>query len=169
MLNFPTPHSHPQSFDSGSTPEAFVKKELELGTGTVTVTDHGSLSACRKMYDLAKPKGLTVVAGMEAYFRDDNCPILKGMGIDDIKGYNKYYHVTMHARDEAAYFKIVKKLSNAPVERHGSENKPMFNWTDLEEIGSENVTIASGCLIGMVQRHLIPMEISTPCFSNSSR
>lgn len=153
--NVATPHCHPQSFDSGSTPQAFAKREVELGTGTLTVTDHGSMAACRTVYDLAKKNGLTGIIGIEGYFRDDNCPILKKHGIEDAKAYGKYFHVTLHARDEKAYHKLCEKISLAPVEKHGSEAKPLFNWQDLEEIGAQNTSIMSGCLVGMVQRHVL--------------
>jgi len=84
---FATPHCHVQSLDSASTPEAFARRELELGSKFITVTDHGSLEATRKVYDLCqgdikygeggKLKGrLTPILGLEAYFRDDDCPIL---------------------------------------------------------------------------------------------
>lgn len=153
--NFSTFHSHPQSLDSGSTPEAMLEREIELGTGTMTATDHGSMGACRKIYDLCRAKSITPILGIEAYFRDDNCPILKSFGIDDSKKYLKYYHVTLHALDQKAYEKLGKRLSNARVEKHGSESKPLFTWEDLEDIGSENVTIGSGCLVGMTQRHIV--------------
>lgn len=154
MKNFPTPHCHPMSFDSGSTPESFAKREVELQTGALTVTDHGSMAACRKVYDLAKKNKLSPILGVEAYFRDDACPILTKMGFDPTT-YLKYCHLTIHARDEQAYFFLGEKLSRARVETHGSEHKPLFSWTDLEEIGAQNVTMTSGCLVGMVQRHIL--------------
>lgn len=160
MKNFATCHSHPQSLDSASTPEAFALREVELGTGVITVTDHGSLAACRTVYDLAQKNKLIPVLGLEAYFRDDNCPILTSAGIrKDDKGkfsnYSKYFHITMHFLDQAAYECGVRVLSKAPIERHGQETKPLFNWDNLEELASHNVTMTTGCLIGMVQRHLL--------------
>jgi DNA polymerase III alpha subunit len=154
LRNPPSFHCHPQSLDSGSTPEAILKREQELGTGTITVTDHGSLACCRKVYDLARSKGVTPILGVEGYFRDDECPILMAKGVDPAK-HLKYYHITIHALDQDAYYKIVSKVSRARTERHGSEVKPLFTWADLEEIGSMNVTVGSGCLVGMVQRHLL--------------
>lgn len=161
---FVSPHVHQQSFDSASTPEAFLKRELELGTGALVTTDHGSMGACRKVYDLAKANKLTPILGLEAYVRDDGCAILKRMGIEDPAKYNKYYHLTMHALDERAFEKISYKLSNARIEKHGSESKPLFSWADIEEIGAENVTMTSSCLIGMVQRHILAhsnLEVAT--------
>lgn len=157
--NFPTPHCHIQSLDSGSTPKAFIDREKELGTGVVTCTDHGTLSATRTVYSLAQKAKMTPILGVEAYFRDDNCPILKAAGIEDIKAYNKYYHITLHALNQTSYEALIRVLSRtwlnpARVERHGREEKPLFVWSDLEELGQHDITMTSGCLVGMVQRHL---------------
>ncbi len=169
MENFSSPHTHIQSLDTASTPEAFVKREQELGTGTITCTDHGTLAVSRRVYDLARKAKLTPIIGLEAYFRDDNCPILTAAGIpktvdEDFKDkgesfieYNRYYHLTMHFRDAAAFETASRLLSKADKnsEKHGSEYKPIFNWNDLEELGGTNTVFASGCLIGVVQRHLL--------------
>lgn len=158
MRNFPSPHVHPESLDSASTLKKMAKREVELGTGAITATDHGSMGACRAIYDLAKKNNLIPILGLEAYVRDDSCPILLEEGVSDPKAYNKYYHVTLHAIDEEAYKALSRVLSKAALtrcERHGSEEKPLFNWADLEYLGQYNVTVGSGCLVGMVQRHLI--------------
>lgn len=180
MLNYPTPHCHQQSLDSASTPEAFAEREMELQTGYITVTDHGTLAATRKVYDMTAKDGkyagkLKPILGLEAYFRDDDCPILLKHGVakkqildksgkpigENYSNYWKYGHVTLHAPDQVAYEALVKRLSNADLNRaeaHGSERKPLFNWEDLEELGGKGVVITSGCLIGMVQRHLLDHE-----------
>lgn len=171
FLQFATPHCHIQSLDSASTPDAFVKRELELGGKTLTVTDHGTLQAAQAVFALAKKKGLTPVVGLEAYFRDDDCPILKRLGVPQTvstqkwapKGvpsyadYIKYQHITLHFQDYPAYLCAVKLLSKADLraEQHGSERKPLFNWSDIEELAAHNVIACSSCLIGMVQRHLL--------------
>ena len=157
MKNPPSPHCHIQSLDSASTPAAFIERELELETGAITTTDHGSLQACRHVYDLAKKAKLTPILGLEAYFRDDACPILLGAGLVP-KDYLKYFHITLHAMDETAYYALVKVLSRAALtrtEKHGSESKPLFNWADLEELSHYNITFTTGRLVGMVQRHFL--------------
>lgn len=162
LLNFPSPHCHQQSLDTASTPEAFAEREIELGTGTLTCTDHGTMGACNEIVGLAKKKNLIAIPGLEGYVRDDDCPILLGAGIKkNAKGtladYNKYYHITLHAMDNDGYEAMVRALSKADfrAEQHGSERKPLFTWSDIEELGGYNVTMTSGCLIGMVQRHLM--------------
>ena len=172
MRNFATCHSHPQSLDSGSTPEAFAKREVELGTGVLTATDHGSLAACREIYDLAKANDLTPILGMEGYLRDDDCPILAKHGYrKNAKGAfmnaPKYMHFCVHFKDQAAYECAIRLLSAADAalegrlekmepddRRHGKERKPLFTWQDMEELGAQNVTMTTGCMIGVVQRHL---------------
>lgn len=174
-------HVHPASLDSASTLEQFAVRELELGSGCLTVTDHGSMAATRAAYALAKDKKrlkklvgrevgtLNVALGIEGYLRDDSCSILAARGYKhDVitdrthkKGtyYStfKYGHLLIHFLDQAAYELGVKILTKADLERgeqHGSERKPIFTWRDLEELGAANTTISSGCLIGVVARHL---------------
>ena len=167
--NFPEFHSHPASFDSGSTPEAMVKREVELGTGSVCMTDHGSLAAARLIYRLANKNKIAPILGIEAFVRDDNCPILAKHSIvklpeskkegarETVAHYSKYQHLTLHTLDQEAFETLVRlhSAANEHAERHGSESKPIFTWADLEELGSKNVTMGSSCLIGMVSRHLL--------------
>lgn len=167
LKNFATPHSHVRSFDSASTPEAFALRELELGGEYLTVTDHGTLEANRHIYDLCQndkrfKEKLTPIMGLEGYFRDDDCPILKEAGVSkDDKGtfaeHLKYMHLTMHFMDQEAQETATRLISKADLraEKHGSERKPLFGWADLEELGSKNITFCSSCLIGMVSRHLL--------------
>lgn len=161
--NFPTAHCHPASFDSASTPQAFLAKELELGSGYITATDHGSMAACRQIYDLAQEAKITPILGVEAYFRDDECSILRRFGLLTERGARdhwKYAHITLHCLDQPAYEALCRVLSRADTraERHGSERKPLFGWADLEELGAFNITAGSGCLVGMVSRHLVDQE-----------
>lgn len=120
------------------------------------------MGACRETYDLAKKNKLTPILGLEGYFRDDDCPILKEAGIekdekDTYAKYNKYHHLTFHALDQKGYEALVKELSLADTraEQHGSERKPLFSWANLERLSQYNVVMTTGCLIGMVQRHLM--------------
>ncbi len=127
--NFVSPHVHVQSLDSVSILSNFVKREQELETGAFVVTDHGLMSGCSDIYDAARKNSLVPILGLEAYVRDDNCPILTKHGIakdekGTFAGYNKYFHLTMHAKDEAAYLALSKKLSiisMSRMERHGAE------------------------------------------------
>lgn len=169
--NYVDCHCHIKSFDAASTPEQFAKRETELGTGYITCTDHGSLEGIREIYDLTnkiddqtkqKKYNLKFIPGMEIYIRDDSDPFLLEAGAerdDDgtLKDYAKYFHQTLHFMDQKAFEAGSKLLSKAfdKAEKHGSEYKPIFNWGDIEELGSYNITGTSACLIGIVQRHLL--------------
>ena len=112
--NFSSPHVHVASLDSASTPEAFAKRELELGTGTLTCTDHGTLQTTRAVYDLCHSKQyegkLTPILGLEAYFRDDDCPILTAANIEK---HLVYEHPTTYDRLEPEkYEKLKEKRPN---------------------------------------------------------
>jgi len=162
LRNFISPHVHQMSFDSASTPTEFAEKEIELGTGALVCTDHGFMGANSEVYDLAKKHKLTPILGIEAYLRDDNCPILEKRGIEKEKGgyshYSKYCHFCMHAMDETAHNQLSIRLSDAfsdRGERHGSEIKPIWTWADVEHLGQYNVTASAGCLIGIASRHLM--------------
>lgn len=155
--NFVSPHVHIQSLDSASTPAAFVKREKQLGTGHITVTDHGTLVACRKVYDLGKKAGLVPIIGLEGYFYDENCPVLKSFGEDPANYIGSYFHVTLLFQDQQAYetgVRLISKADDRAVVVYG-ERKPPFTWADLEELGQQNVVVGSGCLGGMVQDHMV--------------
>jgi DNA-directed DNA polymerase III PolC len=157
--NFISNHVHIQSLDSASTVDAFIKRELELETGYITVTDHGYLGACLDVYREGRKKGLKPILGLEAYHRDDSCDIILSGGIDQdkLKEYYKYGHFTLHCLDQDAYHAVMRKVSDRDLtaELHGSERKPIFTWDDIAEIGQYNITATSGCLIGVVSRHLM--------------
>ena len=157
------PHQHPQSLDTASPMEAFVNRDIELGSGCSTMTDHGTLGAAVDFYTYCNKvdpkKGKTKiqsVIGLEAYLMDPDCSILKNGGITDPKAYNKYYHLTMHTKTESAYLALVKKLSQADLHNSvwaGQEKKPLFTWADCEELGAHDVTFCSSCLAGIVSNH----------------
>ena len=157
---FVSPHVHIQSLDSASTPAAFAQREVELGTGALVVSDHGTLVATRTVYELGKKHNLIPILGLEGYFRDDDCPIFKAAGIpkdknDKYSDHFKYGHFTCAFRDQTAYETAIRLLSKAPTEKHGSEYKPLFPWSFMEELGATDTTVTSGCLIGIVARHLL--------------
>lgn len=156
-------HVHIQSLDSASTPEDFATREVELETGAMAVTDHGWLGAIPKTAELAKKNGLIFIPGIEGYLRDDDCEILKDAGIakdpdGTFKTYRKYSHFCLHCQDEEAYRALGQETSISFAtrgEKHGSEIKPIMDWKQLERLGGYNVTMSSGCLIGVVASHLM--------------
>ena len=71
-----------------------AEREVELGSGYITVTDHGTLEANRLVYDMCHDKGkyagkLTPILGLEAYFRPSSCDILDAKGIKKSQRWRK--------------------------------------------------------------------------------
>ena len=152
--NYVNPHQHAEySIDGGSTVEAMIDKDRELKVGYSTLTDHGTMAGSLKHYTYCKKKGIKPIVGLEAYFHDPDCPIIKGTESEELK----YFHMTMHFCDSKAFHKGVELLSDADKNAiiAGGERKPLFKWKDLEELSQYNVTFCSSCVIGMVGRHLM--------------
>ncbi len=152
--NYVNPHQHAEySIDGGSTVEAMVDKDRELKVGYSTLTDHGTMAGSLKHYNYCKKKGIKPIVGLEAYFHDPDCPIVKGTESEELK----YFHMTMHFCDSDAFHKGVELLSDADKNAiiAGGERKPLLKWKDLEELSKYNVTFCSSCVIGMVGRHLM--------------
>jgi DNA polymerase III alpha subunit/intein/homing endonuclease len=147
-------HCHPSSIDSGSNVDRMVEQSKVLGSGYSVITDHGFMGDCLKHYHSCKKAGIKPILGLEGYFKDNNCPIIKGTESESLK----YFHFTVHFKDQKAYQAACRILSDC--DRHkaisaGGERKPIFEWSDLEELATYNITMGSGCLIGMVSRHIL--------------
>jgi DNA polymerase III alpha subunit len=122
MRQFATCHSHPASLDSASTPLAMARREVELGSGVLTCTDHGTLAATQQIYEIAHSKKwpdgtskppLIPVIGLEGYFRDDNCPILGKLGVQRTtaipRGMNRDEWMVTHP-DGLSYVEYLKYM-----------------------------------------------------------
>lgn len=154
LKNYVNPHQHAEySIDGGSTVEAMIDKDRELEVGYSTLTDHGTMAGSLKHYHYCKKKGIKPILGLEAYFQDPDCSIVKDTESEPLK----YFHMTMHFCDSKAFHKGVEILSDADKNAiiAGGERKPIIRWKHVEELASHNVTFCSSCLIGMVGRHLM--------------
>lgn len=149
MTNFISASNHTESYLTASTIDSFLNKNKELGLSHFAVTDQGFLGSILKTYHMAKKKDMKIIAGMEIYFRDSNCEILRGTEADKCK----YFQLFVHCLDQAAYQKLVKLASkDRPIPLTLNEQEyPLFDWSDLEELSKFNVTIATSgvnCLVG---------------------
>jgi DNA-directed DNA polymerase III PolC len=155
----PTNHCHVKSLDTASTLDDFIKREVELESGYLTVTDHGYLGACLDAYKLAQKANIKPILGIEGYYYDAEDPILTKFGIEKskFKEYAKYSHFTLHALDQQAYEALVRAVSEADktAEVHGAERKFIFNWQVMQGLSKYNFTLSSSCLIGFVGRSLM--------------
>jgi len=99
MNNFVSAINHPESLLSGSTIESMINKAKFLNNKYFAVTDNGYFNSVLKAYMYGKKEGVKVIPGVDAYFRDRSCPIIKNTPAENIK----YYKVILHALDQDCY------------------------------------------------------------------
>ena len=88
MRNYVSPSNHPESYLTGSTVENMIKRTKDLGLGYFAITDHGYLSSILKGYIYATEKcspPVKLIAGVELFFKDNDCPIIKNTPSQQIK------------------------------------------------------------------------------------
>lgn len=151
--NFISPVNHPESYLSGSAIESMIDRAEKLELPYFAATDHGYFTSIIKGYTYTKNKKIKFIAGVELFFKDKNCPIIKGTPSEDIK----YFKIVVHAKDQPAYQNLVKMSSDAGRDKIqvGDNYYPSFNWSDLEKIAKTNVTVCTSNVECMVSKHLL--------------
>lgn len=192
MSNFKqliNPHSHSEaSLDGAASVKQIVKRNKELGATHVCCTEHGNLNSSLDLYMACKKEGIRPIIGIEFYlespFKDelrrfyehvmpldtsdptklqDN--IEKRNAKIDKRLKEAYVHLTVHFKTDKAYkyfCSLTPVMEERATVRYG-EKKPIITLEELAGARGE-ITIGSGCLIGAVQKWLIP-----PKFGGKSR
>lgn len=152
-MNHISPCNHPESYLSGSTVESMIDRTKELGLNYFAITDNGHLSSVLRGYMYAKESQIKIIAGIELYFKDDDCEIIKNTPSEQIK----YFKIILHAKDQAAYQKIVKMCSDQSKKPLwiGDNRHSLFTWKDLEELSNFNITLTTSNIECMVSKHLL--------------
>lgn len=135
-------HTTYSLLDSISRPEdlvAKVKKNNQIG---LAVTEHGVTYSAVKMYKLCKQNSLKFIYGCEFYICDDR--FLKDKT-------NKYYHLTVLAKNEQGRLNINKLTTIANIE--GFYSKPRIDFKLLSEF-KEGLIVMSGCMASELQQSL---------------
>lgn len=152
-MNHISPCNHPESHLSGSTVESMIDRTKELGLGYFAITDNGHLASVLRGYVYAKENNIKLIPGVELYFKDDDCSIIKNTPSEQIK----YFKIVVHAKDQTAYQKIVKMCSDQSKKPLwiGDNRHNLFTWKDLEELANFNITITTSNIECMVSKHLL--------------
>ena len=144
---------HPESYLTASTLGNMVKRVKEQGGEYFACADVGTLSSIMKSYGVCKDNKLKIIAGIELFFKDEDCKIIQGTQLEHVK----YFKLLMFFQDQPAYQAMVKMVSDS--ERKRVEVKdigyPLFTWTDLEELSKYNVKISTANVEDMVSKHLL--------------
>ncbi|MGH2539173.1 MAG: DNA polymerase III subunit alpha, partial [Actinomycetota bacterium] len=109
-----------------------------LGMPAVAVTDHGSMFGALKFFEAARIAGIKPIIGVEAY-------VAPGSRFDRNPGESeeKYFHLTLLARNETGYRNLLKLVSAAHLE--GFYHRPRMDKQLMAE-HAEGLTCLSGCL-----------------------
>jgi DNA polymerase-3 subunit alpha len=122
-----------------------VAKIKELGMQGCAITDHGNMYGVFKFFNEMKNNGLKPIVGCELYIAPRDMHE-KVMGID-----NKYFHLTILAKNLVGYKNLMKLVSIGHME--GFYFKPRVDWETLVK-HSEGLIALSGCLSGAVAKRL---------------
>jgi DNA-directed DNA polymerase III PolC len=147
-----SPHTHVESPITGSSIDTLIQRAVDLGRTHFSYTDPAYLTSCLTAYEKAKKKGLKFIPGIEIFFKDLNCSIVKGTRSDRAK----FFKLTLHATDQAAYQKLCElssKERQSKITSYGSEFDT-WNWEDLEECLPFNILVCSSDANDMVAKHL---------------
>lgn len=139
-------HSSFSTLDGMPSPKDIVERAVELGQKSVSITDHGSLSAIPDMYREAKKNGINFTPGCEMYFTENR----KHKGKDRFG--EKYYHLILLAYNEQGYRNLVKMQTPAWYE--GYYHKARIDYEILEKY-HEGLIVTTGCLGGLVSQRLL--------------
>lgn len=153
MKLFASPHTHVESPTSGSTMESMVDQAVLLGRTHFSYTDPAYLTSAYRAYQYAASKGLRYIPGIEIYFKDPECEIVRGTRSEKVR----YYKFTLHAMDQEAYQRICwlssKERKNF-VTSYGSEF-PLWDWSDLEDCKGYNILACTSDVHDVVTKHLL--------------
>jgi DNA-directed DNA polymerase III PolC len=147
-----SPHTHVESPISGSTVDTMIDRAVKLGRGYFSYTDPAYMASCLSAFEKAKKKGLKFIPGIEIFFKDPTCDIVKGTRSDRAK----FFKLTLHAVDSAAYQKLCglsSKQRAHKITSYGSEFE-VWNWEDLMECRDFNILICSSDAHDLVAKHL---------------
>ena len=139
-------HSHFSALDGLSQPHDIVDRVVEMGQRSVSITDHGNMSAIPEMYRQTKDAGIGFTPGIEAYFTKD-----RFYHKEDRLG-EKYYHMILLAYNNQGYQNLVKLQT--PSWEEGYYYKPRLDY-DLLEQYHDGLTVTTACLGGIVNQQLL--------------
>ncbi len=123
-----------------------IEKLQKTGMNSCAVTEHGNLYSAYKFKSHMQEAGLKPILGCELYIAPRNMSD-KEYGID-----NKYFHITVLAKNLKGYKNLIKIVSKAHME--GFYYKPRIDIKTLKKY-TEGLIVLSGCLAGPLSQPLL--------------
>ena len=134
--------------DGVATPEEYAARAAQLGMPAIGITDHGSLSAHRRMYRAAKEMGIKPILGIEAYIARDRFDKRdKSERTDPLDLI--YNHIVILAKDSKGLQNLNRLNEIGWTE--GYYKKPRIDFEVLDKYG-EGLIVSSACMSGLLNK-----------------
>ena len=131
-----TYYSNLRTLDSVTSPEAYMKRAVELGHTTYFTGEHGFQGNLYEAQTLCEKHNLKPIYSVEAYYVDD---------ISD-KTDRKSYHIVLVAMTKRARYEINKIMSIANTE--GFYYKPRIGLKELLSLTPTDTVVTTACVAG---------------------
>lgn len=140
-------HSFFSSLDGMPSPEDIMKRIIDLGQTSFSITDHGSLSAIPRAYQAAEKAGVGFTPGIEAYYTHDRFNKSRDR-------FNKdYYHMILLAYSNEGYHNLLKMQTTSWED--GLKGKyPRIDHEVLSQY-HKGITATTSCLGGLIPQLLL--------------
>lgn len=135
-------HSHYSLLDGLTKIPELVLKAKNQKAKALALTDHGVMYGIIEFYETCKQAGIKPILGCEVYIIEGDLEERTG-----VRGKQKYYHLTLLAKNYTGYVNLMKITTKAHLE--GYYYKPRINHEILAN-HSEGLICMSGCLQGEV-------------------
>ena len=143
-------HTEYSLLDGANRISELIDRTKELGMDSIAITDHGVMYGVIDFYKMAKSKGIKPIIGCEAY-------VSPGSRFDKQNGRtDKSMHIILLAKNNTGYKNLMKLVSIGFME--GFYYKPRIDMEVLEKY-SEGLIVLSGCLAGVISRHILNNDI----------
>ena len=143
-------HTEYSLLDGANRIDELIDRTKELGMDSIAITDHGVMYGVIDFYKTAKSKGIKPIIGCEAY-------VSPGSRFDKQNGRtDKSMHIILLAKNNVGYKNLMKLVSIGFME--GFYYKPRIDMEVLEKY-SEGLIVLSGCLAGVISRHIVNNDI----------
>ena len=119
-----------------------VDQAIKFGMPAVAVTDHGNMSACYEMIQVAEKKGINPILGCELYVAPDSC-LIKDQSLPHYQG----YHLVCLAENYQGYVNLCHLNEEAWL--RGFYYKPRVDKELLHKY-HEGIIALSACLGGEI-------------------
>lgn len=127
-----TYYSNLATLDSITSPEAYIKRAVELGHTTYFTTEHGWAGNIFEAHSLCKQYDIKPVYGAEVYY------------IKDWEDKSRGYHLMLIAMTNKGRKQINKIISNA--NQNGFYYHARINLDDLLSLSAEDVVVTTACI-----------------------